>query len=416
MLTAALAFTTALLAYVVWGKSRRRPVDIILPPNAGIDELFRSMAALTWGRVVDGNRVEIIQNHAFFDALLDDIERATHHIHFETFLWRDGSNSDRFANALAAKAQNGVNVRVLVDQRGAKKTSPSVWAKMRAAGVDFRVFHRMRFTEFAFYNHRDHRKIAVIDGRIAYTFGHGVADMWGSTPEHRTGWRDTAIRIEGPVVNEMQTAFLDNWVRSAGVVPANDDGYFPILERKGDTPIHVAYLAPRETESAVQRLYYFALAASQREMLIQNPYFLPDRHALRLFADARKRGVKITLMTPTAAESDFSIVQHASHYHYGPLLRSGVRVVEYTRGMHQKVFVIDDRWALIGSANFDPRSFRINDEITVAMCDANIAAELRRTFEEDLQYTEEWTLERWNDRSIGHKLWDRFAALLKREL
>src|ERR1051326_2809156 len=415
MLTVALAFATVLLAYVVWGKSRRRPVDIIVPPDDGIDQLFRSMAALTWGRVVDGNRVTIVQNHEFFDALLRDIESAQQHVHFETFLWRDGSNSDRFANALAEKARNGVAVRVLVDQRGAKKTSPIVWAKMRDGGVDFRVFHRMRFTEFAFYNHRDHRKIAVIDGRVAYTFGHGIADMWGSTPEHLTGWRDTAIRIEGPVVNEMQTAFLDNWVRSAGVAPTSDD-YFPIIERKGDTSIHVAYLAPRETESAVQRLYYFAIAAARREMLIQNPYFLPDRHALRLFADARKRGVDITLMTPTAAESDFSIVQHASHHHYGPLLRNGVRVVEYTRGMHQKVVVIDGQWSLVGSANFDPRSFRINDEITVAMCDPNIAEELRRTFYEDVKYTEEWTLERWNDRSFGHKLWDQFAALLKREL
>jgi cardiolipin synthase len=415
MLTAAFAFTTALLAYVVWGKSRRRPVDIIVPPDPGIDMLFRSMAALTWGRVVDGNRVTIIQDHAFFDALLNDIANAQHHVHLETFLWRDGSNSERFATALAAKARSGIEVRVLVDQRGAKKTSPSVWAKLREAGCDFRVFHRLRFTEFAFYNHRDHRKIAVIDGRVAYTFGHGIADMWGSTPEHLTGWRDTAIRIEGPVVNEMQTAFLDNWVRSAGVVPAGDD-YFPIIEPQGETPIHVAYLAPRETESAVQRLYYFAIAAARREMIIQNPYFLPDRHALRLLAGARKRGVKITLMTPTAAESDFSIVQHASHFHYGPLLRHGVRVVEYTRGMHQKVMIIDNQWCLVGSANFDPRSFRINDEITVAMCDAKIAEELRRAFEIDLQSTEEWTLERWNDRSIRHKLWDRFAAMLKREL
>jgi cardiolipin synthase len=415
MVTAALAIATALLAYVVWGKSRRRRVDIELPGDGGIESLFPSMAALTWGRVIEGNRVTVVQDSAFFNAMLDDIRSARHHVHLETFLWRDGMVSERIAAGLAEKAREGVAVRVLVDQRGAKKTSPKVWAMMREAGCDFRVFHRLRFSEFAFYNHRDHRKIVVIDGRVAYTFGHGIADMWGGTREQPTGWRDTAARFEGPVVGEMQTAFFDNWVRTAGVVPAGNE-YFPKLERAGDTPLHVAYLSPRETESAVQRLYYFAIAAARREIILQNPYFLPDRHAIRLFADAAKRGVKITLLMPTAAESDFSIVQHASHYHYGPLLAHGIRVFEYTRGMHQKVMIVDGIWCSIGSTNFDPRSFRINDELTVGICDADIAAELRQTFERDLLYTEEWTLERWRSRSIGHTIWDRFAALLKREL
>jgi len=239
--------------------------------------------------------------------------------------------------------------------------------------------------------------------------------MWGGTRENPVGWRDTAVKLEGPIVCEMQTAFFDNWVRSAGVVPGGDD-YFPDVARAGDTPLHVAYLSPRETISAVQRLYDFAIIAAQREIILQNPYFLPSRHALRLFADAARRGVSVTILLPTAAESDFSIVQHASHFHYGPLLKHGIRVLEYTRGMHQKVMMVDGLWCSIGSANFDPRSFRINDEISVAMCDAKIVAELRETFDADLRYAEEWTMERWKSRSIGHRMWDRFAASLKREL
>src|SRR5256714_1808067 len=329
MVTAALALTPGLPAYVVWGKSRRRPLDIILPDGDGIASLFPSMAALTWGRVIDGNRVTIVQDSAFFNALLDDIKGAHHHIHIETFLWRDGMVSERIAAALAAKSHEGVAVRLLVDQRGAKQTDSKLWAMLRDAGCDFHVFHRARFREFAWYNHRDHRKIVVIDGRIAYTFGHGIADMWGGTREHPKGWRDTAVRIEGPAVNEMQTAFFDNWVRSAGVVPGGER-YFPKLERAGDTPMHVAYLSPRETISAVQRLYYFAIAAAKREIILQNPYFLPDRRALRLLAAASRRGVAITVLLPTAAESDFSIVQHASHNHYGALLKHGIRVFEYT--------------------------------------------------------------------------------------
>ena len=415
MLTAVLAFTTALLAYAVWGKSRRRGVELVIPPGAGVASLFRSMAALTWGRVIEGNRVTIVQDSTFFNALLDEVKGARHHVHLETFLWKDGAVSSRMAAALAAKAREGVAVRVLVDQRGAKKTDSATWAALQEAGCDFRVFHRARFAEFAWYNHRDHRKIAVIDGRAAYTFGHGIADMWGGTRENPVGWRDTAVKLEGPIVCEMQTAFFDNWVRSAGVVPGGDD-YFPDVARAGDTPLHVAYLSPRETISAVQRLYDFAIIAAQREIILQNPYFLPSRHALRLFADAARRGVSVTILLPTAAESDFSIVQHASHFHYGPLLKHGIRVLEYTRGMHQKVMMVDGLWCSIGSANFDPRSFRINDEISVAMCDAKIVAELRETFDADLRYAEEWTMERWKSRSIGHRMWDRFAASLKREL
>jgi cardiolipin synthase A/B len=411
----ALAITAALLGYVVWGKSRRRHVDLVLPPGVEIGRLMDSFAALTWGHVVHGNAAEIIQNSAFFDALVEDIARARHHIHVETFLWRDGAVSDRVAEALATRAREGIEVRVLVDQRGAKKTDPLVWAELRRAGCDFRVFHRMRFREFAMYNHRDHRKIVVVDGRVAYTFGHGIADMWFGTPDHPRGWRDTAVRVTGPAVREFQTAFFDNWGRSAGTIPAGDR-YFPELAEAGSIPMHIAYISQRETTSAVQRLYYFAIAAAQREILLQNPYFLPDRHALWLFKQARERGVKIRVMLPTASESDFSIVQHASHYHYGPLLRMGVQVLEYTRGMHQKVLVVDNLWVALGSTNFDPRSFRINDEISLALCDARIAAELREAYEEDARYCEEWTLERFNARSRGHAAWDWFGSRLKREL
>ncbi|HEX7192318.1 MAG TPA: phosphatidylserine/phosphatidylglycerophosphate/cardiolipin synthase family protein [Thermoanaerobaculia bacterium] len=413
--TAVLAIVAVLLGYVVWGKSRRRHVDLVIPPNAEIADLLVSFAAFTWGHVVDGNHAEIIQNSAFFDQLVADIERATHHIHIETFLWKDGAVSDRVSEALAARAREGIEVRILVDQRGAKQTNPMVWAELRQAGCDFRVFHRMRFREFAMYNHRDHRKIVVVDGNVAYTFGHGIADMWFGTPDHPRGWRDTAVRVTGPAVREFQTAFFDNWGRSAGTIPAGDR-YFPALEPAGTTPMHVAYISQRETTSAVQRLYYFAIAAANHEILLQNPYFLPDKHALWLFRQARQRGVRIRVMLPTASESDFSIVQHATHYHYGALLRMGVHVVEYTRGMHQKVLVVDDLWVCLGSTNFDPRSFRINDEISVAMCDAAIAAELRAAYDDDARYCEEWTMERWKSRSWKHAAWDWFASRLKREL
>jgi cardiolipin synthase A/B len=405
-----------LLAYVVWVKSRRRPLRYVTDRSVDAMDLARSFAALTWGHLIDGNSVEIIQNSAFFGSLLEDIASATDSVHLETFLWRDGAVSDRVSAALAVAAERGIEVRVLVDQRGAKQTSPAVWARLRNAGCNFRVYHRARFREFAWYNHRDHRKIAVIDGRIGYTFGHGIADMWGGSPEEPAGWRDTAARFQGPVVNALQSGFFENWTRTTAEAVATPR-YFPRLERAGNIAVHVAFVSPRETPSAVQRLYYLAIASAREEIILQNPYFLPDRQALALFEDAVKRGVRVRIMLPTAATSDFAIVQHASHYYYGPLLRLGVEVFEYEKcGLHQKVMIIDGAWFTIGSTNFDPRSFRINDEITVGVHDRSIAQDLRRCFELDAQSAHLWTLAEWNGRDFAHRVKDRASSLVKRQL
>jgi cardiolipin synthase len=422
LLLAALSLSAAaIVAFILWSRSRREHVEFVLPPNLGRGELMRSVAALTHGRVVQGNAVTIVQNAGFFDRFLDDAARATHHVHLETFLWMDGSVSDRVVDGLRACAQRGIEVRVLVDQRGGKTTSPNVWRALRAAGVDFRVYHRARPRELGWYNNRDHRKIVVVDGRIGYTFGHGIADMWG--PEaagpggmRGGGWRDTAARLEGPVVGELQMAFLENWLKVKGTALFGN-AYFPEPEYAGTIPMHVAWSAPPETASAVQRLYYLAIAAAKREIILQNPYFIPDRHAVKLYADAVARGVDVKLMLPTSRTSDFPIVQHASHYYYGPLLRSGATIYEYVRsGIHQKVLIVDREWCTIGSTNVDPRSFRINDEISVAIYDAEVAQELARAFEEDIHGAERWTVDQWNNRTFAHRFRDRASVLVKRQL
>jgi cardiolipin synthase A/B len=412
LLIAAALLTAAITLFLLWSRTRKEHVHFDVPPDLGREELMRSLAALTHGRLVEGNAVTIIQDSGFFDRFLDDAAKATHHVHLETFLWMNGYVSDRVTEALCGAARRGVEVRVLVDQRGGKTTSTNVWRALREAGVDFRVYHRARPQELGWYNNRDHRKIVVVDGRIGYTFGHGIADMWGA----HSGWRDTAARLEGPVVGELQMAFLENWLKVKGAALFGD-AYFPRLEYAGTIPMHVAWAAPPETPSAVQRLYYLAIATAKREILLQNPYFIPDRHAVRLYAEAVARGVKVSLMLPTSRTSDFPIVQHASHYYYGPLLRAGATVYEYTRsGIHQKVLVVDREWCTIGSTNFDPRSFRINDEISVAIHSADVASELARAFEVDVHGAEKWTLERWNERSFGHRFRDRASVLVKRQL
>ena len=402
-----------ILALILWSRTRRRNVHFDLDGVGDVQQLMHAIAALTWGRVIEGNAVRIIQDSAFFQELMRDMEAAQHHVHLETFLWEDGFVSDMVVPALIAAAQRGIEVRVLVDHRGAKTTSPAVWATLRKGGVDFRVYHRARLRELGFYNNRDHRKIAVIDGCIGYTFGHGIADMWGGRND---GWRDTAARFEGPVVRDLQTAFLENWTKVQRTALSAPE-YFPPLEPKGTIPMHVAWAAPPETASAVQRLYYLAISAARKEIILQNPYFIPDSHAVRLYAEAVKRGVHVRLMLPTSRTSDFPIVQHASHYYYGTLLASGATIYEYARaGLHQKVMIVDREWCTIGSTNFDPRSFRINDEISVAIYDRGVAEELVAAFEADVKHSEEWTLARWEGRSVVHRVTDRLSVMLKRQL
>lgn len=404
----------AIVIFILWSRSRRVHVEVEFPRDLDRAGLLRSLAALTWGRVVEGNAVRIVQDAGFFDAFIDDMAKARHHVHLETFLWMNGDVSDRIVEALCAAARRGIEVRVLVDQRGGKTTSSNVWRTLVEAGVDFRVYHRARPRELGWYNNRTHRKIVVIDGRIGYTFGHGIADMWGAG--RGGGWRDTAARLEGPIVADLQMVFQENWIKVTRTALMGDE-YFPALEPAGTIPMHVAWAAPPETASAVQRLYYAAIASARHELILQNPYFIPDRHAVRLYAEAAARGVRVSLMLPTSRTSDFPIVQHASHYYYGPLLRAGATIYEYTAsGIHQKVLIVDREWCTIGSTNFDPRSFRINDEISVAIHDAAVAEELARAFEEDIRGAERWSIERWNDRTFAHRFTDRASVLVKRQL
>ena len=414
LVLAVVALIAAVTVFVLWSRTRREHVHFEIPRNIDREALMRSMAALTWGRLLEGNAVTVVQDAGFFDVMLDDVAKATHHVHLETFLWMNGDVSDRVVAALSDAARRGIEVRVLVDQRGGKTTSSNAWRALREAGVDFRVYHRARPRELGWYNNRDHRKIVVVDGRIGYTFGHGIADMWGAG--RGGGWRDTAARLEGPVVGELQMAFLENWIKVKGQALIGD-AYFPRLDAAGTIPMHVAWAAPPETASAVQRLYYLAIASARHEIILQNPYFIPDRHAVRLYAEAVARGVNVRLMLPTSGTSDFPIVQHASHYSYGPLLRAGATIYEYTRsGIHQKVLIVDREWCTIGSTNFDPRSFRINDEISVAIHDAGVAEQLAQAFELDIRGAELWTLERWNGRSFAHRFRDRASVLVKRQL
>lgn len=380
-----------------------------------IEDALPLLAGITESTVREGNGARILQNEALFPAMLADIEAAKHSVHLETFVWTAGTLEKRFVNALTAKAREGAKVRVLLDSLGASGASPSELERLERGGVQLASYCRPRWWNVGRFNHRTHRKLLVIDGRVGYTFGHGIADQWlgnGTDPDH---WRDTGVRLEGPVVHALQAVFAQNWIEETHCLPACDE-CFPALERAGDIAAHVVSSASGDAVSSVATLYTVAIAMAQREVLIQNPYFAPGDGVVELFAMMVKRSVQVHLMVP-GEHTDSPFVRRAGRNLYAPMLEAGVHIYEFRPTLlHQKIVVVDDIWSHVGSTNFDARSLALNEEIGVGILDASIAAELKAAFNRDLRHCHELHLEEWRRRPVLARAYERFAYLLHDQL
>ncbi|HEY5611933.1 MAG TPA: cardiolipin synthase [Thermoanaerobaculia bacterium] len=416
VLFAGLILIIVVLLILIWSVKRRSSTHYAVREGSGLEKLLPSLVGITAGSLIEGNRIEILQNGRLFPVLLRDIEGAQETIHFESYVWWKGKICEEIAAALAKKAREGVEVRVLLDASGSSRMDEKLWKQMGEAGCKLAKFHPVRLSNIGRLNNRDHRKIVVIDGEVGFVGGHGVAEEWTGNAQDSEHWRDTFLRIEGPLVGQIQAAFSENWIEETGEVPAGQQ-YFKRLPPAGPTAAHVSYVSPTGSASSVELLHYLAISAAEKEIIIQNPYFLPDPEAIEALSKAVERGVKVMIMMPSDEVNDSPVVQHASHHHFGTFLKSGIRVFEYQKTLlHQKVLIIDGIWSSVGSTNFDDRSFEVNDEISVGMMDAAIAAELRKAFEDDLKYAKEWKYKEWSERSWLHKLTDGTAYLVNEQL
>ncbi|HEX8171827.1 MAG TPA: cardiolipin synthase [Thermoanaerobaculia bacterium] len=392
---------------------KRKPDCVLSVRNPGeLGTLMPSLVGLTQSSLDPGNRVEVLQNgDQFFPRIAQDIAAARESVHIESYIWSDGVAARQLATLLAQKAREGVEVRLMVDGSGGRSLKGDVQKMLEQAGVKVAHFHPFRFSNLGRMNNRDHRKLVIVDGRIGYTGGYGISDHWTGHAQDKDHWRDTGLRITGPAVNRLQGAFCENWIEEVGAIPAGDK-FFPKLPPAGPSPTHVAYTSPTGSVSSVQVLYYMAIKAAKREIIIQNPYLLPDDEAIQALEEAVRRGVDVRIMVPSDDATDSAIVQHASHHHFGTLLKRGVKLYEYQPTLlHQKVMVIDGIWSCVGSTNFDERSFQLNDEINVGVLDPVIAAQLRAAFADDLRFAKERKFDEWQHRSIWHKLEDGVAYL-----
>lgn len=406
-----LAVLSLALGYVLWSRSRiQRGVWARLDPqDTSRDGFARMVAHLSLGSLVEGNAVTLLENGAFWDALRESIARAERSVHFETFLWKACELSASLVDAFCERARAGVDVRLIVDGEGGKLMSDDERERLRAAGVDLRLYRPRRFAHLGSYNGRDHRKLAVIDGRLAFVGGHCVTDEWTGDAQDREHFRDMTIRLEGPVVNHVQAAFSENWTEVSGRLLAGED-HFPGLDHVGEASVHLAYLGDARRVSAVKTLHVLAIESARESLLIMNPYFLPDDGAIEALGRATARGVRVRVMTPTLEATDNPLVVHAMMRELPRLLDAGLEVYGYDRTLlHQKVLSVDGCWSVVGSVNFDPRSFEINEEIAASVFDRALASKIEAAFDADVAHCVRYGLEHAEKRSVGSRLADHLA-------
>lgn len=415
----AAVLVTAVAAFLVLNLSLGdKTVDRRVEPLYGVHDpqFLRTMGALLGPSIVPGNlAVALVNGSEIFPSMLEAIRSARRTISFETYIYWSGRIGNAFADALAERARAGVEVCVLLDWVGSGKMDEALLERMRAAGVAVQRYNRPRWYNLGRLNNRTHRKLLVVDGRIGYTGGVGIADVWTGDAQDPEHWRDTHFRIEGPAVAQMQAAFLDNWMEVTGEVK-HGEAYFPPLEPAGRHYAQVFISSPGGGSESMQLMYLLSIAAARETIRLSASYFVPDDVAIAMFVAALKRGVRVQIILP-GPHIDTEVVRRASRARWGELLRAGAEIYEYQPTMfHCKVLVVDDLWTSVGSTNFDNRSFAVNDEANLNVYDAAFARRQSEIFEDDLKRSRRISFEEWSQRPWHEKVWEHAMGLLGSQL
>jgi cardiolipin synthase A/B len=424
------------------GEFHARPAQVVesfagqvprLEPEAAASGLLRRHLASEQALAVDsplvpGNEVTLLQDGPdTYAAMFDAIRAAVDHINLETYIFDDGELGQQFAGLLLDMQAGGVQVNVLYDSVGGLMTPQAFFDRLREGGIAVLEFNPVnplaKNPKTWRVNHRDHRKLLVIDGRVAFVGGVNISDSYSSSPsgkgaaggkrpeaaDEEDGWRDTHVQVEGPVVAEFQRLFLDTWTRQAGEPPVSRD-YYPELLVEGEEIVRAIGSRADEEASPIYLTLLSAITRAEAEVHITVAYFGPDRTLLEALAGAAQRGVKVKLVLPSYTDS--WAVFHLGRSHYTRLLRAGVEIHErHGAVMHAKSAVIDGVWSTIGSSNLDWRSFVHNDEVNAVVLSAAFAAQMDAMFAADVAESEQILLEEWKRRSWWMRIKERFARL-----
>ena len=416
VLTATASYLLSLLVRVLTSREKKIEYSIGHLFSIADEQFVRSMGSLLPPAALGGNKITSLTNgDEFFPAMLDAIRSARQTVTFETFIYWQGEIGRQFAEALVERARAGVKVHVLLDWLGAKKLDRESIDSMKDAGVEVERYHPLRWYNVRRVNNRTHRKLLIVDGKIGFTGGAGIADPWAGRAQDPDHWRDSHFRIEGPVVAQCQAAFMDNWLKTRSRV-LHAAEYFPELGPADPSLAQVFMSSPEEGSESARLMYLLSIASAARSVRIASAYFVPDDLSVATLVEARRRGVRVEIIVP-GEHVDTDVTRRAGRSRWGPLLEAGVEIYEYRPTMyHCKVMIVDDLWTSVGSTNFDNRSFRLNDEANLNVYDADFARDQIRAFEQDRAQSERVTLEEWKDRAWTEKLKERIAGLLRSQL
>lgn len=354
----------------------------------------------------------------FFDgdskyrAMVDAIEGATHHIHMEYYIWEPDAIGKRIRDALARKAKEGVEVRVLIDSFGSSSANSRFWKPLRKAGGEVEVFNSMQLWKLTtrLANFRSHRKILVVDGTIGFTGGMNIVEYHAAEFCGAKAWRDTHMRLEGDAVRGLQLVFFEGWHYATGSAP-DDAIYLPeTAPLPGAAKVQVISSGPDESANIIHKLFVSSIASAKERVLISTAYFIPGEAIFTAMATAILRGVEVHVLIP--AKSDVKIVEAATRSYYRDLLELGVKVYEFGPPMlHSKTMVVDDTIAIVGSANVDRRSFELNFEVGAVIYESSVCSQLADAFAKDLERAVPITPEILNSYSFVQRLGHNFARL-----
>jgi cardiolipin synthase len=370
----------------------------------------REIGTLLGPGVSDGNAVADFQNgEEIFPAMLAAIHGAQHSVNMETYIYWSGEVSKQFVAALTERARAGVKVRVLADWVGSTRMKQGVIDALRAGGVRFEYFHPLHWYSLNRINNRTHRKLLVVDGRVAFNGGVGIADEWEGNGLRPDRWRDMQFRMEGPAAAQVQAIFSENWLTTTGEALLGLD-YYPEIQRDGDLTAQAFASSPDGGGENMQLMFLMAINGARRRIDLEAAYFVPDERTLTALRDAIKRGVRVRLVVP-GPYVDSKVTRNASQAQWGAMLRAGARMYRYQPALfHNKLMVVDGYLTIGGSANFDNRSFQLNDEANINIYDRAFASHMTDVIDRDIARSRELTLSQWRERPWRQRIRDWLSS------
>jgi cardiolipin synthase len=393
------------------GYRLRGEVDVREP------SFMRAAEALTGSPVSHGNDAEILINgDEIFPAYVGAIRDAQETVNLTTYAYWRGEIATEVADTLCEKASGGVECNVIVDAVGAARMDRKLVRKMRDAGVHVCFFRPPKPYAVRRLQYRNHRKLLIVDGTTGFTGGVGIAEEWTGNAQDPDHWRDTHVRVTGPVVRGLQGAFAENWLECTGDVLAGDR-YLPYIEATEDGgPMQVMRSSATVGDSNAEALIYLAVAAAKRSIELTSAYFVPRPAFTQALVEAAERGVHMRILVP-GSHIDKQFVRTAGRAAYDELIDAGIEIYEYCPTMlHAKTLTVDEIWSSVGSVNFDNRSFQLHDEVTLCVQSERFAGQLHDVFEKDLEASERIEPDEWHERSITQRARENVMKYARREL